>query len=117
MNWDVVSAIGEIVGAAAVVISLIYLAVQIRKQTEESRLSATCELATQYQDGLKLIAADENLTEIYLKAIRDYESLPDTERTELRGQFTYLRNRIAHRCGHSLLTLRDRHPKDANDSH
>ncbi len=41
MNWDALGAIGEIVGATAVVISVIYLAVQIRKQTVESRLSAT----------------------------------------------------------------------------
>ncbi len=30
MNWDAIGAVGEIVGAAAVVITLIYLAVQVR---------------------------------------------------------------------------------------
>ena len=32
MNWEAISAIGEIVGALAVVISLVYLAAQIRNQ-------------------------------------------------------------------------------------
>ena len=30
MNWDAIGAVGEVIGAMAVVISIIYLAVQIR---------------------------------------------------------------------------------------
>ena len=37
MNWDAISAIGEIVGAIAVVITLIYLARQIRDSNRETR--------------------------------------------------------------------------------
>ena len=33
MNWEAISAIGELIGAAAVVITLGYLAVQIRQST------------------------------------------------------------------------------------
>ncbi len=33
MNWDALGAIGEVVGAAAVIITLAYLAVQIRQNT------------------------------------------------------------------------------------
>ena len=35
MNWDAIGAIGEIVGAIAVVVSLAYLAVQIRQNTKQ----------------------------------------------------------------------------------
>jgi hypothetical protein len=31
MNWEAISAIGEVIGAAAVVITLVYLAIQIRQ--------------------------------------------------------------------------------------
>jgi hypothetical protein len=31
MNWDAIGAIGELVGGAAVLVTLIYLAVQIRQ--------------------------------------------------------------------------------------
>ena len=34
MNWDAIGAIGEILGAAAVFASLIYLAVQIRSSSK-----------------------------------------------------------------------------------
>jgi hypothetical protein len=35
MNWDAISTIAEVVGAAAVVVSLIYLAVQIQQNTKQ----------------------------------------------------------------------------------
>ena len=40
MNWDAISAVGEIVGAAAVVVSLIYLAIQVRQNTNTLRADA-----------------------------------------------------------------------------
>jgi hypothetical protein len=80
MNWDAAGAIGEVIGAAAVVISVIYLAVQIRRQTHQSRLAATRELAEQHNDVLNLIIEDRELSEIYLKAVQDFDSLPKQER-------------------------------------
>ena len=40
MNWDAVEAIGEIVGALAVFLTLIYLALQIRQNTKAVQASA-----------------------------------------------------------------------------
>ena len=40
VNWEAVSAIGEIVGAIAVVVTLAYLAVQIRQNTQVARSTA-----------------------------------------------------------------------------
>lgn len=40
MNWDAIGAIGEIVGAVAVVATLFYLAVQVRETRKDARLSA-----------------------------------------------------------------------------
>ncbi len=40
MNWDAISAIGEIVGAIAVVVTLIYLGRQIRQGTKATQVSA-----------------------------------------------------------------------------
>ena len=39
MNWEALSAIGEIVGAGAVLITLIYLAVQMRQNTASVQAS------------------------------------------------------------------------------
>ncbi|MGI9324326.1 MAG: hypothetical protein ACR2PZ_03835 [Pseudomonadales bacterium] len=40
MNWDAIEAIGEVVGAVAVVLTLIYLSVQLRQNTRSSKLAA-----------------------------------------------------------------------------
>ena len=83
MNWDAIGAIGENIGAFAVVASVIYLAVQIRKQTKEAKLAATRELATNFQNTLDLIIQDKELCSIWGKATRDYVGLPDNERLRI----------------------------------
>jgi hypothetical protein len=45
MNWEAVGAVGEILGAAAVVATLVYLAAQIRQNTHTAR-SATRQAIT-----------------------------------------------------------------------
>jgi len=37
MNWEMISAVGQMLGAIGVIISIIYLAAQIRNQNKESR--------------------------------------------------------------------------------
>jgi len=45
MDWNAIGAIGETIGAAAVVVSLLYLAVQIREQNKQARPEAECRYA------------------------------------------------------------------------
>lgn len=55
MNWDALGAIGEIVGAGAVVVTLVYLSVQIRyanKQAELETLRHTYDSLNQFCDLL-----------------------------------------------------------------
>ena len=56
MNWEAIGAIGESIGAAAVVISLVYLAVQIRQSSAQTRLNTKAMHARAYQDLLDLYA-------------------------------------------------------------
>ena len=37
MNWEAISAVGQIVGAAGVIISVIYLAQQVRSNARQTR--------------------------------------------------------------------------------
>ena len=41
MNWDAISAIGEVVGAIAVVVSIAYLSIQIRSNTRAMKATAS----------------------------------------------------------------------------
>jgi hypothetical protein len=40
LNWDAIGAVGELVGAAAVVVTVGYLALQIRNETTRARTEA-----------------------------------------------------------------------------
>lgn len=80
MNWEAASAISEIIGALAVVLSVIYLSFQIKKQTEESRLAATRELSALTLGVMDTLLANPELIPRYGKAVQMYEDLPNEER-------------------------------------
>jgi hypothetical protein len=80
MSWEAIGAVGGIVGAVAVVVSVIYLATQIRSQTIESRLAATRDLSARRGEALKQLSGDDELIKIWLKAIRGYDMLKGVER-------------------------------------
>ena len=71
VNWEAISAIGQIVGAIAVVISLIYVAREIRSNARAARL-ASMDAVNQY---LREIAEHPHLGELYYRGIHDFESL------------------------------------------
>jgi heme/copper-type cytochrome/quinol oxidase subunit 1 len=50
MNWEMISAVGQMLGAIGVIISIIYLAAQIRNQNKESRRAAMNVLTTHWSD-------------------------------------------------------------------
>ena len=45
MDWNAIGAMGEVIGAAAVVISLIYVALQVRQNTASSKSTVETEIA------------------------------------------------------------------------
>ena len=71
MNWEAISAIGQIVGALAVVISLIYLAREIRRNARAERLASTDSL----NRWLGELVAHPHVRELYYRGIHDFESL------------------------------------------
>jgi hypothetical protein len=90
MNWNAIGAAGEVFGAIAVVVSVVYLAIQVRKQTEEARLAATRELAAQFQSMLEPIAHDSGFSAIYKKGVMDYLNLSDNERLQMAYHFAIM---------------------------
>ncbi|MGR8949047.1 MAG: hypothetical protein ACU84Q_13450 [Gammaproteobacteria bacterium] len=82
MNWDAVGAIGEVIGAIAVVVSLLYVAVQIRNQNKQSRLNSVNEAARQWNEVLASTASDRALCEVWVEGINDFEGLELVDRTQ-----------------------------------
>ena len=82
MNWDAVGAIGEIVGASAVVISLVYLAFQIRTQNRESRASSVHQVIDGYRSSIGVLHEPE-MADIWVQAMSDFDSLTESQRLRL----------------------------------
>lgn len=72
-------AVGEFIGAIAVVVTLIYLAIQVRQNTNALKLSTTQSVTEELQDMYALLASSQELTEVLVKASRESE-LHGTER-------------------------------------
>ena len=88
MNWDAVGAIGEIIGAVAVVATLYYLARQISDSTKQSRMASVAELNTIYNDSfLPIYNSAENMR-IWVEGLSNPESLT---RVELEIFFLFVR--------------------------
>jgi hypothetical protein len=87
LNWDAVGAIGEIVGAAAVLITLIYLTIQMRQNnrqiaenTKVIRLAARGTTQETFSRFRSLIGSSPEVAELYLKGCADYRALSRAER-------------------------------------
>jgi len=82
MNWEVIGVISETVGAVAVVVTLAYLAVQIRASNRAAKNTLIQEL----QDTTKIVfhkIHDE--AELYLKGMKDFDSLSEVEELKFRS--------------------------------
>lgn len=82
LNWDAIGALGEIVGAGAVVISLTYLGKQIRTQNRESRIAAMHEVSVGFRESTSKLL-DYGVTDIFLKAGDGLDRLTDEELLKL----------------------------------
>jgi hypothetical protein len=80
LNWDALGVVVEAVGAIGVIVSVFYLAIQIRKQTTEAQLAATRDLARFNNEIAESISSDRELLKVYLKGASDYDSLSDEDR-------------------------------------
>lgn len=79
MNWDAIGAIGEILGALAVVISLVYLASQIRIQNRESRAASVHQVIEGYRSSIAALHEPE-MADIWVLAMSDFDSLTPSQR-------------------------------------
>ncbi len=70
MNWDAVGAVGEILGAIAVFVSLIYLAVQTRNNTRALRSSAFHQVRESFSQVSLAMAEDPDLAILVNSALK-----------------------------------------------
>ena len=80
MNWDAIGAIGEVLGALAVVMTLGYLSVQIRQNTSREKLAQEFASNEYFNQLRMLVASDEELADIEQRGINNLSALSALER-------------------------------------
>jgi hypothetical protein len=75
MTLQGLGAIGELVGGIAVIITLIYLALQIRQNTAVVKTTNYLNLSRDSDDFSRMIGGNKELNEIYMRGSEDFRSL------------------------------------------
>src|ERR1051326_1325962 len=75
MNWEMLTAIGQIATVCIGVPSIIYFAIQLREQTRERRQSAVNALTVQWGDLTKALHENAEFTALYLRGIQSFHDL------------------------------------------
>ena len=93
MNWEMLSAIGQVVAAIGVIPSLIYLAVQIREQNKERRRAGINILTAQWSDLVKTGQESREFAVFFLRGVRSFDGLDAPDKLRFSAFFTrYTRN-------------------------
>ncbi len=76
MNWDAIGTIAEIIGAVAVIISLIYLAIQVRNNTRQEVFQSFQAVAQSYLKSIDRVTATKEDAEIFRQGLNRFGDLP-----------------------------------------
>lgn len=79
MNWEAIGAIGETVGAIAVVATIIYLARQVRDNSRQVKINTTQSYASLVQDGFAPIYNSQETIKIWHQGQTNPDSLDEVE--------------------------------------
>jgi len=83
VNWEALTAVSELTGAVAVVVTLAYVAIQIRQNTSALRSTATQAAHDQASGLYDLLATDGTLAELYTRGL----TAPDALTVEETARF------------------------------
>jgi hypothetical protein len=80
LNWGALGAIGEIIGAVGVLVTLAFLLNQLRQNTRALRAEGFRSSAHMIQAPATLIIQDPAITDIHARGNENYEALDPIER-------------------------------------
>ena len=92
MNWDEISSVAEVFGAIAVVVSLIYLASQVRQSNTQARGEAHSNWLTTWNETIKGWIADRDTVEVLQRGFDNFSTLPRIEQAIFAQQLAALIN-------------------------
>src|ERR1051325_3957958 len=75
MNWDAINAISQLISSVAVVVSVLYLAVQLRSSTRVARVAAMDAAAAALRDVTKPFMENAELARIWRTGLENLDAL------------------------------------------
>jgi hypothetical protein len=80
MNWEAIGAVGEIIGALAVVMTLGYLAVQVRQTNKIARAESYGRIIDAHVGHHRVLSSRPGLLDIWGRGLVDYHGLSIDEK-------------------------------------
>ena len=90
MNWEALGATADIIASFCVVISVVYLSIQIRNQTMETKLAMGIELANQLNGVYANLSSSAELSELFYQGVNDFQSLTSGQKIQLSTYFSQM---------------------------
>ena len=109
MNWEAIGAVGEILGAIAVLVTLLYLATQVRQNTRAMDVATYESVIAGFNVLAMAAATDPTLARIFTHGLDAPETLSDDEAL----QFSFLMRAL---CNQWMKLLRLRESGALSDS-
>jgi len=81
VNWDAISAISQLIGSLAVVLSVLYLALQVYQSTRVAKLAMQDAASTALRDVTKPFMENAELERIWRVGVEDISALSVEERS------------------------------------
>ena len=79
MNWEAIGAVGEVAGAAGVIITLLYLSVQVRASNLASKVEAKLATSGMYTDFLRTLIESPEINDVFVRGREDMSQLNSEE--------------------------------------
>jgi hypothetical protein len=79
LNWEAIGALGEIFGAIAVLATVAYLAIQVRRSNDLARFSSSRDILNQYNDLNRMVTTDSSLRSALMK----HDELTEDEKEQI----------------------------------
>jgi len=117
MNWDAIGALAELAAAVGVIITLVYLAVQIRQSSSlvaQNNKLLDVSVANSIRDAQneisRILASDQSVAGVWWKGLDDRSSLSDGDKQQFDSlmylQFSGAQQGLATASEETMLSLR-----------
>jgi len=80
LNWDAIGAVGEILGAVSVLITLLYLATQVKEAKRATRAQIENAVLSSWAEAIARLGGTKERAALMLRGFNDYDELEPDER-------------------------------------